>query len=39
MRLTRMLVDPSRVPLISMPKKIDDLAGTLAKTHMICLII
>ena len=36
MRLTRMLVDPSRVPLISMPKKIDDLAGTLAKTHMIC---
>ena len=36
MRFTRMLVDPSRVPLISMPTKIDDLAGVLAKTHMIC---
>lgn len=36
MRFTRMLVDPSRVPLISMPTKTDDLAGTLAKTHMVC---
>lgn len=36
MRFTRTLVDPSKVPLISMPTKIDDLAGTLAKTHMIC---
>lgn len=36
MRFTRMLVDPSKVPLVSMPSKIDDLAGTLAKTHMIC---
>lgn len=36
MRFTRMLVDPSKVPLISMSNKIDDLAGTISKTHMIC---